>query len=58
MRALALLLLATALAQSDPTTVPAKTYDGGHGGTEVKLRIGNGGAGQSGLVGGESLPMS
>ena len=36
---------------SAPTVVPQEVYNGGYGATEVKLRISNGGAGQSGLVG-------
>lgn len=30
---------------------PQAVYDGGLGGKEIRLRIGNGGAGQSGLIG-------
>jgi hypothetical protein len=33
---------------------PAQIYDGGCGGHEIELRIGNGGAGQTGLIGGVS----
>ncbi|KAI9571747.1 hypothetical protein HD554DRAFT_2213768 [Boletus coccyginus] len=33
------------------TLEPQAVYDGGLGGTDIRLRIGNGGAGQSGLIG-------
>lgn len=36
---------------ADASIEPQKEYDGGLGGTEVRLRIANGGAGQSGLIG-------
>lgn len=39
-----------ALAQNS-TLQPTAVYDGGLGGTEIRLRIGNGGAGQSGFIG-------
>lgn len=51
-------LLITSFAASGYAVDPAAIYDGGFGngtGSKVELRIGNGGAGQSGLVKGKFL---
>lgn len=47
------LISCTYLAATGGAVDPAAIYDAGYNGTDVLLRIGNGGAGQSGLVGGE-----
>ncbi|GLB40857.1 putative PBP superfamily domain containing protein [Lyophyllum shimeji] len=45
-------LLSRAAAAANDTLVPQATYDGGYSNaTEIRLRIANGGAGQSGLIG-------
>lgn len=51
MAALVLLALAVGCAAQDPTAI----YDGGFGrlNSTIELRIGNGGAGQSGLIEGK-----
>lgn len=36
---------------ADTSIQPQAVYDGGLGGKEIRLRIANGGAGQSGLIG-------
>lgn len=52
-------LQALILAASAYAVDPAAVYDGGHksSSTPITLRIGNGGAGQSGLIGGRFIPL-
>ncbi|KAI9571744.1 hypothetical protein HD554DRAFT_2312053 [Boletus coccyginus] len=45
------LLVGSGVCIADASIQPQAEYDGGLGGTEIRLRIGNGGAGQSGLIG-------
>lgn len=44
------LLLAAVLAGFSIAVDPEEIYDGGYGNSSILLNIGNGGAGQSGLV--------
>lgn len=45
------LLVGSGVSVADASIHPQAIYDGGLGGTKILLRIANGGAGQSGLIG-------